>query len=65
MEPVDLYLDLLKKSLTATLFASEPDHDQPSQAKFLRGFVAHYIQGTALTMLPAVRMNHCSLALST
>lgn len=58
MEPVDLYLDLLKKSLTATLFASEPDHDQPSQAKFLRGFVAHYIQGTALTMLPAVRMNH-------
>jgi hypothetical protein len=56
--PADLYLDLLKKSLTATLFASEPDHDQESQAQFLRGFVTHYIHGTALTMLPIVRLKH-------
>jgi O-methyltransferase len=58
VEAADLYLDLLKKSLTATLFSSEPDHDQESQAKFLRGFVAHYIQGSALTMLPTVRLDH-------
>jgi len=58
VEPVDLYLELLKKSLTATLFASEPDHDHESQSAFLRGFVAHYIRGTALTMLPMVRLNH-------
>jgi hypothetical protein len=58
VEPAELYLDLLKKSLTATLFTSEPDHDQESQAQFLRGFVSHYIRGTALTMLPMVRLNH-------
>jgi hypothetical protein len=58
VEPAELYLDLLKKSLTATLFASEPDHDQESQAQFLRGFVTHYIHGTALTMLPTARLNH-------
>lgn len=58
VEPAELYLDLLKKSLTATLYASEPDHDQSSQAKFLKGFVAHYIHGSALTMLPTVRLNH-------
>ena len=58
VEPAELYLDLLKKSLTATLFEGEPDHDQASQAAFLRGFVAHYIRGTALTMLPLVRLNH-------
>jgi hypothetical protein len=57
VEPVDLYLDLLKRSLTATLFGTEPDHDQESQAAFLRGFVAHYIRGTSLTMLPLVRLN--------
>jgi Macrocin-O-methyltransferase (TylF) len=58
VQAADLYLDLLKRSLTATLFSSEPDHDQESQAKFLRGFIAHYIRGTALTMLPTVRLNH-------
>lgn len=58
MEPTKLYLDLLKKSLTATLSAAEPDHDQESQSQFLRGFVAHYIRGSALTMLPMVRLNH-------
>jgi hypothetical protein len=58
VEPADLYLDLLKKSLTATLFAQEPDHDQESQSQFLRGFVSHYIRGAALTMLPLIRLNH-------
>ena len=58
MEPAELYLDLLKKSLTATLFEPEPDHDQASQAAFLRSFVSHYIRGVALTMLPMVRLNH-------
>lgn len=58
MDPAELYLDLLKKSLTATLFAQEPDHDQESQAQFLHGFVSHYIRGAALTMLPLVRLNH-------
>ena len=58
LDPVELYLDLLKKSLTDTLHGSEPDHDQESQANFLRGFVTHYIRGTAITMLPTERLNH-------
>src|ERR1700735_5551577 len=58
MGPAELYRELLKKSLTATLFASEPDRDQESQAQFLSGFVTHYIRGAALTMLPTVRLNH-------
>jgi Macrocin-O-methyltransferase (TylF) len=58
VDPAELYLDLLKKSLTATLLAEEPDHDQESQAAFLHGFVAHYIRGTALTMLPMGRLSH-------
>jgi len=58
MDPAELYLDLLKKSLTATLFAAEPDHDQQSQAQFLHGFLRHYINGSALTMLPRVRLDH-------
>lgn len=58
MEPAELYLDLLKKSVTATLFAQEPDPDQESQSQFLHGFVNHYIRGTALTMLPRVRLDH-------
>jgi Macrocin-O-methyltransferase (TylF) len=53
----DLYLDLLKKSLTHTLFEMEPDPDG-SQDRFIPDFVRHYIKGSAITMLPIVRMNN-------
>ncbi len=56
-----LYLDLLKRSLTNTLFATEPDVDA-NQARFVHGFVRHYIQGPAISMLPLVRfenLQHC------
>ena len=64
MQAADLYLDLLKKSLTATLFTDEPNHDQESQAQFLRGFVAHYIKGSALTMVPMVRLDNLQSCIS-
>ena len=58
MDAKDLYLDLLAKSLTNTLFISEPDADDESQAQYIKGFIEHYISGTAITMLPMARMNN-------
>jgi hypothetical protein len=52
----ELYLDLLKRVLTDTLFAEEPDLEgSPSQ--FLTGFIGHYIQGKAISMLPLARFD--------
>lgn len=56
MTPTALYLDLLKKSLTNTLLHEEPKHDDT--AKFIYEFTAHYIKGTAVTMLPRVRLDN-------
>ena len=53
----ELYLDLLKKVLTNTLFATEPDVDA-SQAAFVMDFLRHYIQGPAISMLPKTRMDN-------
>lgn len=55
METRDLYLDLLKKTLTASVYADEPDPDNP---QFVRGFIQHYIRGHAHTMTPLVRLNN-------
>jgi hypothetical protein len=59
---VDLYLDLLAKSLTGTLYQAEPDHDNPNVGKFVVEFTMHYVRGNAITMLPRVRLDnirHC------
>jgi len=61
MQSTALYLDLLKKSLTDTLFNQEPNADD-SQDRFIPDFVQHYIRGAAITMLPIVRLDnlqHC------
>ena len=54
----DLYLDLLKKSLSNTLFEAEPDTDQEDETRFVHGFIEHYIKGTAVSMLPLVRLDN-------
>lgn len=56
-QATELYLDLLKKSLTQTLFQEEPNHDG-AQERFIPDFVRHYIKGSAITMLPIVRLNN-------
>jgi len=58
MKPIDLYLDLLKKSLTGTLFAAEPDVDQDNEARFVYEFNRHYIRGQAVSMMPVVRLDN-------
>ncbi|OYV36697.1 MAG: hypothetical protein B7Z81_07030 [Acidocella sp. 20-61-6] len=53
-----LYLDLLKKSLTMTLYSDEPDTDDKNQGRFLQDFIQHYIKGAAVSMLPLARFEN-------
>ena len=53
---VDLYLNLLKKTLTNTIYTTEPREE--SEATFVRGFIDHYIQGSAVSMLPRTRLDN-------
>lgn len=62
MHSTDLYLELLKRSLTDTLFAEEPDPNKLSESDYLLAFADHYIRGRAITMLPHDRLDclrHC------
>jgi O-methyltransferase len=53
-----LYLDLLKRTLTNTLFEVEPDADQPDELYFVNEFIDHYIKGNAISMLPLMRFEN-------
>jgi hypothetical protein len=53
-----LYLGLLKRSLTNTLYEAEPDADAENQYRYVHEFTAHYIQGPAVSMLPMARMDN-------
>ena len=57
MNPTELYLDLLKKSLTDTLHGREPDA-QAGDRRYVVDFLKHYIQGRAVSMLPRRRLDH-------
>ena len=50
-----LYLDLLKRVLTGTLEAKEPDVDD---WRFPTQFLDHYIRGQAYTMITLVRLDN-------
>jgi hypothetical protein len=53
-----LYLDLLKASLTNTLFADEPDVEDEIQTRYVQGFIRHYIKGSAISMCPLGRFEN-------
>jgi hypothetical protein len=55
--PLYLYLDLLKASLTNTLFATEPDAAEES-VNYVTDFISHYIKGVAVSMLPLARFEN-------
>jgi Macrocin-O-methyltransferase (TylF) len=55
---IDLYLDLLKRSLTNTLYTNEPDADQKDEFRFVQGFIKHYISSPAVSMLPLARLDN-------
>jgi hypothetical protein len=50
-----LYLDLLKRSLTNTLFEAEPNVEDD---RFILDFARHYINGSAITMIPRCRLDN-------
>ncbi len=53
-----MYLDLLKRTLTNTLFSPEPDADAADRVRFVQEFVRHYLKRGALSMLPLARFNN-------
>jgi len=53
-----MYLDLLKRCLTNTLFCPEPNADSEDQMRYVKGFVQHYLNGPAISMLPLVRFDN-------
>jgi hypothetical protein len=53
-----LYLDLLRCSLTNTLYSVEPDVDDESQVQYVSDFIRHYIEGTAISMCPRGRFDN-------
>jgi hypothetical protein len=55
--PADLYLDLLKRSLTNTLFDREPDIDD-DEFRFTMLFEKHYVNSYAVSMVPLVRLDN-------
>jgi hypothetical protein len=55
--PVDLYLDLLKRSLTNTLFGGEPNIDD-DEFRFTMDRVTHYIDTEAVSMIPLARFDN-------
>jgi hypothetical protein len=59
-----LYLDLLKTTLTNTLFAVEPDVNDESQFNYIKGFIEHYIEGTAISMCPLGRFENIEFCIS-
>ncbi len=52
-----LYLSLIKRSLTNTLFDSEPDIDD-DEFRFVRARAEHYVKGAAVSMLPLGRLDN-------
>jgi hypothetical protein len=53
----ELYLDLLKRSLTNTIFGIEPDADGDVH-RYVGAAISHYQQSSAISMLPLVRMDN-------
>ena len=52
----DLYLDLLKKSITDTLYEAEPDAEAGG-SRYIADFLKHYMKGRAVSMLPMARLD--------
>lgn len=55
--PVSMYLDLLKRTLTNTIFEVEPDADD-AEHRYVADFIDHYMRGSAISMLPLARLNN-------
>jgi len=55
--PADLYLDLLKRSLTNTIFEKEPDIDE-DEFRFAMNCATHYVNSDAVSMITMARFDN-------
>ena len=55
----ELYIDLLKRSLTNTVFGDEPDVNKKN---YVAAAIIHYQNGPAISMLPLVRLDNLESA---
>ena len=53
-----LYLSLLKRVLTNTVFNPEPDASEGSTFRYVEASISHYQQGPAVSMLPIARLDN-------
>jgi hypothetical protein len=53
----DMYLDLLKRSLTNTIFQDEPDTND-DEFRFVMQFAAHYMNSYAVSMITLARFDN-------
>jgi hypothetical protein len=53
-----IYLDLLKRVLTDTIWAKEPNRDGSLGVDFVKQFSDHYIHGNAISLLPLSRFQN-------
>jgi hypothetical protein len=59
-----LYLDLLKRSLTNTIFHAEPDASEGSTARYVEAAISHYQQSAAISMLPLARLDNLQFCIT-
>jgi len=55
--PADMYLDLLMRTLSNTIFEKEPDIDD-DEFRFTANFAKHYIESNAVSMIPQARFHN-------
>lgn len=60
-----MYLDLLKKVLTNTIFTNEPDANQENVHRFVGQHIKHYQQSPAISMIPLARFDNLQQCIDT
>jgi hypothetical protein len=60
----ELYIDLLKRSLTNTIFRGEPDANQEDTARYVAAAITHYQNGSAVSMLPLARLDNLQFCIT-
>jgi hypothetical protein len=58
-----LYLDLLKRSLTNTIFEPEPDANEETP-RYVQAAISHYQQSSAVSMLPLARFDNLQFCIT-
>jgi hypothetical protein len=62
--PTELYIDLLKRSLTNTIFRDEPDANQDDTVRYVAEAITHYQKSPAISMLPLARFDNLQFCIT-